>query len=127
MIINLVIGVTLTPIVGLAGPVIGTIVANISTIMIFDPIVIMKHGLHIPYRSYFLKNALYYLVTLIAGGLAWFVCSLLPSGTVFLFILRGCTCVAVSVIVYLLAFARSREMRILLSFLPEKFRKFTHN
>ncbi len=127
MIINLVIGVTLTPIVGLAGPVIGTIVANISTIMIFDPIVIMKHGLHIPYRNYFLKNALYYLVTLIAGGLAWFVCSLLPSGTVFLFILRGCTCVAVSAIVYLIAFGRSREMRILLSFLPEKFRKFTHN
>ncbi len=120
MIINLVVAAVLTPIIGLPGPIIGTIVANACTILIFDPIVIIRNELHISVREYFMRNFLYYIVTFIAGALAWYICTLISGEGLIMFIIRGCTCVAVSGLVYLIAFARSQELKILLSFLPKK-------
>jgi hypothetical protein len=123
MVINLLVAAVLTPVLGLAGPVIGTLIARMCTILVFDPIVIIKNELHISIRGYFMRTLLYYLVTFIAGALAFFVCSLIPGEGLIMFVVRGCTSVAVSGLVYLIAFARSQEMGILLSFLPKKIKK----
>lgn len=123
MIINLVVAVVLTPIIGLPGPVIGTIVANLCTIMIFDPIVIIKNELHTSIPKYFLKNLWYIAVTLVAGVLAIWSASFIPVDNFLMLIVRAIVCAFVVLVVYLIAFARSAEMKILIGFLPDGIKK----
>ena len=118
MIINLVLTVTLIPVLGAAGPVISTIVAFCCTTLIFDPMVIIRRELFTPLRKYYLKNLVYFAVTFLAGGICYFVCGRLPGSGVLYFILHGFLCVMITGIVYLIFFGRTRSMRLLLTFLP---------
>ncbi|MBR2724289.1 MAG: polysaccharide biosynthesis C-terminal domain-containing protein, partial [Ruminococcus sp.] len=123
MIINLVVGIVLTPIIGLPGPVIGTIVASLCTTMIFDPIVIIKNELHTSVSRYFLRNLWYIVITVGAGVMAIWICSFIPADNLLMLAVRAVTCGLTALVVYLAVFIRSEEMRILMSFLPSNIKK----
>lgn len=122
IIINLAVGIVATKYIGVAGTVVGTIVAFGTTVIIVDPIVIIKNSLDMSVRSYFLKNAWYTLVTVGTGSVAWYVCSLIPGEGVLRFIIKGTVCVAVTVIIFFVVYFRSSEFKMLLTFLPENVR-----
>ena len=98
---------------GPAGCVISTIVAGLTTNMIFDPLIIHKHGLKMSARPFFLKNLLYAGITAAAGILSWLICSLITLTGLTGFIVHGCVCVALPSAIYVLCFSRTEEFRFL--------------
>lgn len=77
MIINLVVSVLLVRVWGISGVLVGTIVANWSTMMWFDPIIIHKYGFEgvMPVRRYFFKYLKYFFVVCAVGAADYFICS----------------------------------------------------
>lgn len=115
ILVNLVVCIPGVYFLGPAGCVISTIVAGLTTNMIFDPIIIHKHGLKQSARPFFLRNLLYAAVVAVAGILSWFVCSLIPLAGLTGFIVHGCVCVALPSAVFALCFHRTEEFRFLWS------------
>lgn len=71
IIINLVLSIVLVQFLGLIGVLLGTISAGVLTNMIFDPIVIHTYGFHYKTSTYFLKNAYYFFLMILAGFLSY--------------------------------------------------------
>lgn len=99
---------------GPAGCVISTIVAGLTTNMIFDPIVIHRYALHMPVRSFYLRNLLYAAVIAGSGLLTWRLCGLVHPEGLWGFLLRGCMCVLIPSAVITGCFFRTQEFRMLL-------------
>ena len=100
---------------GIAGCIISTIISLSATNLIFDPLIIHKHALKQSARPYFRRNLTYFLVVLIAGVLSWWVCGLIPLDGIWGFIVRGCICVAIPGVLFILCFCRTEEFRFLIN------------
>lgn len=114
IIVNLVVCIPGVYFLGPIGCVISTVVAGLTTNMIFDPIIIHRYALDQPVMPFFARNGLYAVVTVAAGLAAWWICGLVPVAGVVGFLLRGCLCVLVPSAVYTLCFFRTTEFRFLL-------------
>ena len=115
VIVNIVVLIPTVKYMGPIGCVISTIVAGLTTNMIFDPIIIHKHALKQSVRPYFLRNMLYTVVIVIAGIMAWWVCKQIPLSGVPGFLVHGFICVAVPCAVFSLCFFRTTEFKYLLN------------
>ncbi len=115
IIVNLVVSILLVPYVGIAGCIIGTIVANLTTNLIVDPIILHKHVLKCSSLPYFLRNLLYKIVVIGAGLLTWWVCGLIPLEGIVGFIVRGCICIVIPCCTFILCFFRTTEFKFLLN------------
>ena len=82
MIINLVVSVALVNALGIVGVLIGTVVADWTTTMWFDPIIIHKYGYRnkFPVRNYFFKLLKYLLTSCLAGAIAYLICTHFMTG-----------------------------------------------
>lgn len=76
MIVNLIVSVALVKRWGICGVLLGTIIADLTTVMWFDPIIIHKYGFRDSYavRNYYLKNLKYIVVTLIVAVVDYLIC-----------------------------------------------------
>lgn len=115
VVLNLLICIVAVPYIGIAGCILSTIISLSATNLIFDPMIIHKHALKQSSRPYFLRNLAYLCVFLVAGVLTWWVCGLIPLEGIPGFIVRGCICVAIPGILFVLCFFRTEEFRFLLS------------
>lgn len=115
VIVNLIVLIPCVQRLGPIGCVISTIVAGLTTNMIFDPIIIHKHALKTSVRPYFLRNALYSIVVIVAGLISWWVCSLILLDGFLGFIVHGCVCVAIPCCVFTACFFRTVEFKFLLN------------
>lgn len=128
MTVNLVICILTVPYLGIAGCVLSTIIAGLTTNLIIDPIIIHKKALKIPVRPYFFRNLLYKLVVVAAGLVCWQIYKLTPIDGILGFIVHGCICVIVPCCIFTLCFFRTEEFRFFLDtikallarFLPRK-------
>ena len=77
MIINLVVSAALAKSWGICGVLVGTIVADWTTFMWFDPIIIHKYGFknEFPVFRYYIKTLKYFITSLAVGGLDFLICS----------------------------------------------------
>lgn len=77
MIINLIVSIILVKYWGICGVLVGTIVADWTTMMWFDPIIIHKYGFKNNYsvKRYYLKNLKYIVITVCIGIIDWLICS----------------------------------------------------
>ena len=77
MIINLVVSITLVKFWGVCGVLVGTIVADWTTFMWFDPLIIHKYGFenYKPVSTYYKRLALYTITILIVGFIDYVICS----------------------------------------------------
>lgn len=77
MIINVVLSVLLVRVWGISGVIFATVVADWSTFMWFDPIIIYKFGFRGRYsvREYFAANIRYFFVILGTGCIDYFLCT----------------------------------------------------
>ena len=115
VLVNLAVSIILIPYLGIAACVVSTIVAYQTTYLLFDPQVICRVALKQSPRRYFLINNLYRIVTLAAGVLSWWLCSLVPLPGIPGFIVHGCICVVIPSAIYALCFWRTMEFRFLLN------------
>ena len=113
MLINLLVCLLLVPYIGMAGCVISTIVAALTTNLIFDPIIIHRHALNADVKPYFFRNILYKIVTIAAGFLSWILCRAIPVTGVLGFVIHGCICVLVPGFIFVVCFFRCLEFRYL--------------
>ena len=115
VVVNLAVSILLMPYLGIAACVVSTIVAYQTTYLLFDPQVICRSALKMSPRDYFLINNLYRIVTVAAGLLSWWICSVVSIAGIAGFIVHGCICVAVPSAVYALCFFKTTEFRFLLN------------
>lgn len=82
MIINLVVSILLVKRIGICGVLLGTLVADWTTFMWFDPLIIHRIGFknYKPVRNYYIKFALYIVLTFLVCGIDYFLCSHLVPG-----------------------------------------------
>lgn len=113
MLVNLFFSLVLVPFIGIAGCLASTIISSLTVNLIYDPIIIHKHGLKQSPKKYFIRNIQYYVVLGAAGLLCWWLCGLIPLAGVLGFIIHGCVCVAVSGGIFLLCFCRTAEFRFI--------------
>ena len=115
IIVNLVLSILLVPRIGMAGCVVSTIIAHLTTFLTVDPWVIWRRILQTSPWEYYRRNLLYKAVMAGAGALCWCLCGCIPLGGIPGFIVRGCVCVAVPSAIFALCFCRTQEFRFLMN------------
>lgn len=115
IVINLAVSVFLVPHIGIAGCILGTIVATLTTNLLVDPIILHKHALKCSPIPYFLRNLLYKTVIIAAGLLSWWVCGHIALEGIVGFIVHGCVCVCIPSLLIVICFHRSTEFRFLMN------------
>jgi len=77
MVINLIVSILLVKNLGICGVLIGTIIADWTTIMWYDPYIIYKHGLNGKFsiKKYYIMNCIYIIFTCIIGIIDYIICS----------------------------------------------------
>lgn len=82
MLINLIVSVALVKKLGICGVLLGTIIADWSTLMWFDPVIIHRYGYNKPeaIRRYFIKLLKYVSIALILGTADNYICQSIFCG-----------------------------------------------
>ncbi|MBQ8615801.1 MAG: hypothetical protein IJ415_04470 [Clostridia bacterium] len=110
-VVNIVASIAFIKLFGLAGIYVGTIFSTLCAPLWVEPLVLHKHYFKCSMKNYFIKYAAYLLITLITGGLSYFVCSLLPLYGIWWFILKAIICFAIITFVYLLCYFKTSEFK----------------
>lgn len=103
-IINLVVSIVLAHYIGLAGVIIGTIASALLCI-ISEPYVLNKHYFHKSTPKYLAKLLYYLVITIISGGVTYFVLRFIPDSSVWTLVAKFAICAVLPNIILLLAFA----------------------
>ena len=117
MIINLGVSIALVNIWGICGVLVGTIVADWSTYMWFDPLIINKYGFEGIYsiKRYYFKFLKYFATACAVGAADYAICSHLLSGHGWIsVIIHAIICGVTVPAVMLLACFRSAEEKYVL-------------
>ncbi|MDO5548122.1 MAG: oligosaccharide flippase family protein [Eubacteriales bacterium] len=77
MIINLIVSITLVNHWGICGVLVGTITADWTTYMWYDPMIIHKYGFgeSFPVVQYYIKNLKYLVIVALIGAVDWMICT----------------------------------------------------
>lgn len=100
---------------GLIGAFIGTTVSMLLTLVWMEPVILFKHGFKRNVGIYFLKYAVYFLATVVATAVTYFVCGLLPEGRLIYFIPRLFICAILPNLIFFIIFGKTKEFRALSS------------
>lgn len=112
MIINLIVSIILVKYWGICGVLVGTIVADWTTIMWFDPMIIHKYGFENRFSlwKFYLKNLLYLGITIILGIIVYlFVNNLLIEGEWISFIIHLIFCGCIVPLAFILIYHKKDE------------------
>ena len=95
----------------MAPAIVGTVVADWTTTMWYDPLIIHKYGFknEIPVSGYFLRLATYSIVIAVIGVLDWLICSRVLTGLGWISIIFHAIICAVTVPAILVALAIRTE------------------
>lgn len=112
-VINLVVSLILGYYVGIIGIFLGTLISTLTTSTWVEPYVLYKKHLKVSVRSYFLKYALYVVVTMGIWFLTDRVCSMVQGSMPVQFLLRLSICALMPNLLFGLCYLRSVEFRFL--------------
>lgn len=115
MIINLVASLILVRRFEITGIFLGTLISTLLTCFWVEPYVLFKYGLKIKGRTglskYFIQYFHRTMMMIVAGGITWYLCSILPETGFFSFAGKVLICMFVYNGIILLVYMRSRECR----------------
>lgn len=111
--VNLVVSLALGSWLGTIGVFIGTTVSIVTTSLWVEPYMLYKHKLKCSVRKYFLRYALYGVVTFAILYFTDFVCSRITGNLFAVCALRLVCCMLITNLVYLLLYYRTEEFRLL--------------
>lgn len=103
-IINLVSSIVLAKFIGLSGIILGTIISTIAMPLWVEPYVLNKCYFKKSNSKYFLKYLYYSICMLISCAITYFVCGLIPTGGIWLLVLRFGVCAVVAATTLILGF-----------------------
>lgn len=122
--INLIVSIVLAKFIGLAGVIIGTIVSTISTCIWVEPYVLNKNYYHKSTWAYLLQLAFRTIITTIAGGITYLVCSFIPNTGIIMLLVKAVVCVVLSNILLLVAYFWTPEFKDSINWGKEIFKNF---
>lgn len=112
MIINLAVSIALVNFWGISGVLVGTLIADWTTFMWFDPLIIHKYGFENAHsvKEYYFKLLKYMIIIAICGTLDYFICSNLLTGLGWLSVIVHAVIIVLTVPTALIAFSfRTQE------------------
>ena len=127
MIINLICSIILVKYWGICGVLAGTIIADWTTIMWYDPLIIHKHGLKNEFSvaKFYSKNFKYLLLTILLGIFNYIICTkLLISQAWISFIIKVLICGLSVPGIFMLIFYKTTEGKELIKLTKKIFKKF---
>lgn len=110
-VINLTASIVLAKFMGLNGIILGTIISTIVAPLWVEPFVLYKYYFKKSVWRYFGKYAFYTVVTVGAGALTYWLCSLLPFAGIGWFILKCAICLVVPNVIFLLCYFKTSEFK----------------
>jgi len=124
--LNIVISVVLVYLMGPVGVVLGTVISCLLVPFWNIPRILFKEYFKKPFKEYWKDFITYALVTIIIGGVSYFVVSLLPSGGFGWLIVKFAVCALLPNILYLLVYFRKAEFLYFFGMLKKLLSKILH-
>ena len=122
-IINIIVSIALAKEIGLLGVLVGTTITRVVTNVWFDPYVVYKYGIEEKPWKYYGKWMEYLSIALISIGLCEGIFRLIPSVSIYTFILRCIICVVVFGGLLIIITSRQEEFKYIKGVVLEKFTK----
>lgn len=116
--INLGLDILLVHFMGINGVILATIISTVAVPIWIEPYVLYKHYFKKNLALYFIRFAIYALVTAVAFGATFGICYWIPHGGVGWFVLRVAICLVVPNVVFYLAFFKTSDF----AYLKEAFK-----
>ena len=126
MIINLIVSIILVKYLGICGVLIGTIIADWTTIIWYEPLIIHKHGLKNKFslKLYYLKNFSYLLVLIFAAFINYEICKNLFLGLGWLsFAIHTLICGMLTPLIFLFIYRKTDEGKYFIGILKKQFKR----
>lgn len=125
VVINIVLSVLLGKQYGLAGILLATVIARVSTHVWFDPWLIYKHVFKKSFALYLLTKAKYFLAFVANCGVTYWISRFFATGNLFLdFLLMAVAAVLIPNVLLLAEFGKTQEFvnlkQMLISFIRRK-------
>ena len=98
-ILNLIISLSLVKPLGIVGVLTGTVVSNLLTVMWYDPIIILKHGFNVNYKSFFVENIKYSLLFMSVGLSLKFTTSMISLNPLIMFLMFGTISILMTLVI----------------------------
>lgn len=128
IIINLIVSISLVQVWGIYGVLIGTIIADLSTNLAFDPYIIHKYSFenYKPVSVYYVKNLKYVALLFLVGFADMLICSNVFVGHGWLSLIVHCLICGISVpLVFYIVFKKTDECEYFLSIIKRILNKIT--
>lgn len=109
-VVNLIASILLALWIGLPGVIIGTIISTLIAPLWVEPLVLYKDFFKKPVKYYFLRYAMFFLITIFAGGICYYICSLIPMGIGW-FILKCFICAILPNLIFLLFLFKTKDFK----------------
>ena len=107
--INLVVSIILGYHWGIVGIFIGTLISTVTTSLWVEPYMLYKHRLQAKVRFYFIKYAVYVVITVGAWCITYYVCGYVQGEAWQQCILRLGICIIIPNVIFLIAYFRTKE------------------
>ena len=114
MVVNVILNIALVQAIGVSGIILSTVFSLLVSIP-WENYTIFQYIFHCSSRTYYQKMAASACSMLIAGGITWWICSLLGNG-IPAFLLRGCVCVVIPNLIFAFMNCKRWEFRETLKF-----------
>lgn len=111
--INIVASIIFLKLFGMAGVFLGTFISTILTSFWVDPYILYKYGFNGGLLKYFKKYLVYFIVTIISGGITTYVCSIIVGQTIRALMLKLGVCLIIPNLINLIIFFNTEEFRYL--------------
>lgn len=109
--VNLIVSIFLANFIGIAGVIIGTIASDVCVCMWIEPKVLNKFYLKTSNKKYFFTLFVRTLITLLIGGLTYFLCNLVPNENLFNLAVRFFICAVVPNLLFALCYFWTPEFK----------------
>lgn len=109
VIINIVASLILVKYYGISGVILGTIIADLSTYMWYDPYIIFKHSLHRPVSKYYIKRLEYLILFVLCGLIIYGIVKFINLQGFMGVIVDSAVCVVIPILVISAVSFRKKE------------------
>ncbi|PKM53340.1 MAG: hypothetical protein CVV00_12765 [Firmicutes bacterium HGW-Firmicutes-5] len=106
-IINIIASVILANYLGVLGIFLGTMISTITTSFWVEPFVLYKYGFKTSSTEYFKLYLKYAMITIIAGGLTWMVCSFIVGSGIMNFGIKLVICAIIPNFIFYIIFKKN--------------------
>lgn len=123
--INIVVSLILVQYIGILGILLGTIIADISTYMWYDPYAIFKYGFEKSVKSYYVKRIIYATIFFIIFGLCFELTSVVVVDGIWQIVLNMIVCTVLPILIIFVVFCRTKEFKYIFNMVRKLVRKYS--